>query len=354
MPAELVAGVSVARFAREIALAARLQHPHIVPLLGAGHAGDTPWFSMPFVEGQSLRAVLAKSELPIPQTVRILRDIASALAYAHERGVVHRDIKPDNVLLSDGVAVVTDFGVAKAVADSSSTLNDATVETTGLTSIGMAMGTLAYMPPEQIAGDPHVDHRADIYAFGMVAYELLAGRHPFSGRNAQAVIAAQMTEVPVSIAQVRSNTPSALAELVSACVAKSPADRPQSAREIVQRLDAVPLTSGETRTASGSVTRATNSSDAMTATTRGTRRMSVMALAATLVVLAIGGVVLWKRSATPTSTDASTTNISQIAVLPFENIGGDTANAYFADGMTDELANALAKVPALTIASRTS
>ena len=198
LPPEYAAGVSTARFQREIATAARLQHPHIVPLLAAGQAGDTPWFAMPYVEGQSLRRLLERGELPIPQTVRILRDVASALAYAHEHGVVHRDIKPDNVLLSDGTAVVTDFGVAKALAEAGPS-----GEGSGLTSVGMAMGTPAYMPPEQIAGDARLDHRADIYAFGMMAYEMLTGRHPFADRGAQQMIAAQMVELPPPVEQLR-------------------------------------------------------------------------------------------------------------------------------------------------------
>src|SRR3970282_2243768 len=156
LPPELAASVSTERFRREIMLAARLQHAHIVPLLAAGESGALPYFTMPFVEGESLRVRLARhGELPVAEAVRILREIASALAYAHEHGVVHRDIKPDNVLVSGGVAVVLDFGVAKAVAASTSP------EDAGVTSAGMAVGTPAYMAPEQAAGDPNVDQRAD-------------------------------------------------------------------------------------------------------------------------------------------------------------------------------------------------
>ena len=161
LPPEMAGHVSVDRFKREIALAARLQHPHMVPLLAAGDAGGLPFFTMPLVEGESLRAQLAKhGELPLNDAVRLLREIASALAYAHQHGVVHRDIKPDNVLLSAGSAMVTDFGVAKALSASSN------VEEHSITSIGVALGTPAYMAPEQASADPNVDHRADIYAFG--------------------------------------------------------------------------------------------------------------------------------------------------------------------------------------------
>ena len=174
LPPEMAAGVNAERFRREILLAAKLQHPHIVPLLTAGANADLLYYVMPFIQGESLRARLAREgELPVGQAARILRDVADALAYAHRQGVVHRDIKPDNVMLADGHAVVTDFGVAKAVESSTGE--------SSLTSLGVALGTPAYMSPEQAAADPHVDHRADIYAVGAMAYEMLTGRPPFTG-----------------------------------------------------------------------------------------------------------------------------------------------------------------------------
>src|SRR6185503_19532387 len=191
LPPELAADVSVARFQREISLAARLQHPHIVPLLGTGDAGGLPYYTMPFVDGETLRDRLTRGgELPVGEAVRLLREIATALAYAHEKGVVHRDVKPENVLLTGGIALVTDFGVAKAL------IASATAADGGLTSVGVSIGTPAYMSPEQVAADPNVDHRADLYALGMVAYEMLAGQAPFAGRPVQALLSAHITDKP--------------------------------------------------------------------------------------------------------------------------------------------------------------
>src|SRR6185503_4986516 len=192
LPPELAAGLSTDRFHREIHLAASLQHPHIVPLLSAGEAGGLLYYSMPLVEGESLRARLTREgELPVMESVRILRDVADALSYAHRHGVVHRDIKPDNVLLSDSHALVTDFGVAKALDEA---------RQSSITGTGLALGTPAYMAPEQAAADPHTDHRADIYALGVLGYEILAGRPPFRGPTAQAVVAAHVLQTPVPLA----------------------------------------------------------------------------------------------------------------------------------------------------------
>jgi serine/threonine protein kinase len=239
---ELAAGVNVERFRREIQLAAQLQHPHIVPLLSAGEAEGLPYFIMPFVTGESLRARVAREgEFPIAETVRILRDVVSALAYAHAYGVIHRDVKPDNVLLSGGVAVVTDFGVAKAVTASAGASGS-----TGLTSLGMALGTPAYMAPEQATASPNIDHRADIYSLGIVAYEILTGTPPFSGRSAQQVLAAQVVEEPELVERRRPAIPPMLATLVRECLAKRPADRPQTAAQVMHVLDAIATPSGGT------------------------------------------------------------------------------------------------------------
>ena len=241
LPPDLVADLSVDRFRREIQLAAQLQHPHIVPVLSAGeirvgsaNRPAVPYYTMPYVEGESLRARLARlGALPILETASILRDVAKALAYAHERGVVHRDIKPDNVLLSSGSAVVTDFGVAKAL--SSARREQAAM----LTSIGTSLGTPAYMAPEQAAADPNTDHRADLYSFGCMAYELLSGRPPFTRRTLQQLLTAQMSEPPRSIRELRPDTPPLLAELVMRCLAKDADDRPQSAADLVSVLSGV-------------------------------------------------------------------------------------------------------------------
>lgn len=238
---ELAAGVSVERFRREIQLAAQLQHPHIVPLLSAGESDGLPYFTMPFIAGESLQVKLARTgELPVSETVRILRDVASALAYAHDNGVMHRDVKPGNVLLSGGVAVVTDFGVAKAI--SASTHSGAP----NLTTLGVALGTPAYMAPEQASGDLQIDHRADLYSLGVMTYEMLAGRTPFSGRPTMSVLAAHVVEAPEPIDRLRPAVHPILATLVMQCLAKRPADRPQSAAEVINVLDAISTPTGGT------------------------------------------------------------------------------------------------------------
>jgi len=332
---DMAAGVSPERFRREIQLAAKLQHPHIVPLLSSGEVAGTPYFTMPFIDGESLRARLARQgELPVTESVRILRHVASALAYAHKHGVVHRDIKPDNVMLADDFALVTDFGVAKALSVSAAS------DSSGLTSIGLAIGTPAYMSPEQALAEPTVDHRADIYAWGVMAYEMLTGLPPFKRASAQATLAAQAIEAPEPIDKKRPGLPPALASLVMKCLEKRPADRPQSASEVLSVLDSIVTSTGGTVPTTLPPARK--------------RRLPPAAIAGAGIILlaAIGG-LLYKRGAF-TSSGGGGAEVTSVAVLPLANVEGDTASDYFSDGMTDELANALGKLPGLRVASRTS
>ena len=239
LPPEMSAAVSVERFEREIRLAARLQHPHVVPFLTAGGQGDLLYYVMPYIEGESLRARLGRvGELPIADAVEILRDATEALAEAHRQGIVHRDIKPDNILLSRGHGLVTDFGVAKAVAESG--------RGGTLTSIGVALGTPTYMSPEQAVADPHTDHRADIYALGCVAYEMLCARPPFDAPTPQGMIAAHVTQQPDPVTRYRPTIPPGLAAVVHRCLEKKAADRYQSADELLRALAAATTPLGST------------------------------------------------------------------------------------------------------------
>jgi len=237
---ELAAGISAERFEREIRTAASLQQANIVPVLATGDTDGLPYYTMPFVEGESLRARLSKQPpLSMSDTLRILGDVGRALQYAHEHGIVHRDIKPDNVLLSGGTAVVTDFGIAKALSDSRTGGAGAT-----LTALGTSIGTPAYMAPEQAAGDPDIDHRADIYAFGCMAFELLTSKPPFHGRTPSRILGAHMGEAPPSLAEARPDIPQTLTDLVMRCLAKDPADRPQTVADVITALNSVTSGSG--------------------------------------------------------------------------------------------------------------
>lgn len=228
LSSEATEGVSADRFRREIQLIARLQHPHVVPILAAGSADGSLYFMMPFVAGETLRERLAREgTLPIADVVRLLRELLDALAFAHDHGVVHRDIKPENVLVSAGHAVVADFGIAKALKESGT-----------LTSAGFALGTPTYMAPEQATADPTTDHRADLYSVGVLGYELLTGAAPFSG-TAQQVITQHLTTTPAPLRSRRPDVPDGLATLLERALAKEPATRPQTAREMIAALDAI-------------------------------------------------------------------------------------------------------------------
>ncbi len=323
---DLAAALGPERFLREVTIAANLQHPHILPLHDSGEAAGFLYYVMPYVEGATLREKLVREgELPIAEAVRILRDVADAMAYAHQRGVVHRDIKPENVMLSGRHALVTDFGVAKAV-------SEATGRQT-LTTAGVALGTPTYMAPEQAAADPHTDHRADIYAFGVVAYELLTGRPPFTGATPQAVMAAQVTMPADPVTRHRASIPPALAALVMKCLEKKPADRWQSADELIPVLEA-------TLTPSGGM-----------APVAAARSLVPRIVAAVAVVVI--GILGWQLVRRP-SAAAVRTEARSIAVLPLVNAGANADDEYLADGIADGLTSALSKVPGLKVASRNS
>src|SRR2546427_946526 len=310
----------------------------LVPVLAAGPAGDLVSYTMPLIEGESLRAKLAREgELPINETTRILCDVADALAYAHEHRVVHRDIKPDNVLIARHHAVVTDFGVAKALSESTGK--------TSLTSAGVALGTPAYMAPEQAAADPHTDHRCDIYAVGALGYEMLTGRPPFTGATPQHVLAAQVTEAPEPVTKRRATVPAALAALVMRCLEKSPADRWQTAAELLQQLEAMATPSGGvTPTGAVSVERPLRRS------WRTWERWPVYVGMVALGLLAGFGVVARFHARSGPNRAAAR---KMLVVLPFANLGRPE-DEYFADGMTEELTARLAGLHGLGVIGRTS
>ncbi len=316
---ELAATMGPERFAREIAVAARLQHPHILGVLDSGEAGGFFYYVMPYVEGETLRDRLARSgELPVPEAVRLLGEIAEALATAHGAGVVHRDIKPENILLSGRHALVMDFGVAKAVTEASGRQQ--------LTSAGVALGTPAYMAPEQASADPQMDGRVDIYALGVLAYEMLTGFPPFHGLNPQQTLAAHVMREPAPVGQQRAGLSPALETLVMRCLAKRPADRVQTADELVAALEPLATPSG------GMTPTGTQPVKAVAPVSDGRRRPLAMAVVAALVVTA--GLLVWH----PWSREgAKPLDPNLVAVLPFRVAGADPAVQYLRQGMVDLL-----------------
>lgn len=295
---ERAQGVLADRFAREIRLAANLQHPHIVPLFSAGIVDGLPYYTMPFVDGESLRSRLkSKRAIGPDESIQILRDTARALEYAHARGVVHRDIKPDNILLSGNSASVIDFGIAKALTAARSSATPP--QSSGVvTQAGFVVGTPGYMAPEQAMGQGEVDARADIYAFGCVAYEIFAGAPPFLKPTVQETLLAHIMEAPKSDKLKRPDVPRQIVDLIMSCLAKEARSRPQTATDLLRIIQ-----------------------------TESTR--------------------------TPAS-GASAVLPPAIAVLPFENMSGEKDNEYFADGITEEIINALTQIDGLRVVGRTS
>jgi eukaryotic-like serine/threonine-protein kinase len=315
LPPELTETVSADRFHREIQVAANLQHPHIVPLLSAGRAEGLLYYTMPLVEGETLRGrVMREGELPVSEACRILAEVARALSYAHRHGIVHRDIKPENVLLSEGEAQVADFGIAKALA--------AAGASDSLTTMGLVLGTPAYMAPEQAAGEGTLDARTDLYSLGVVAYEMLTGALPFNERTAQAMMAAHAVRSPEPVSIRRRAVPARLGTLVMRMLEKRPADRPQTADEVLHQLDAM------VDTKPFPVSEQAQSSAA---------RRGRWLVAGGVVALALLAAAAWLRS----RPSAPTLDPQVLAVVPFRVTGADASLRYLREGMLDLLATKL-------------
>ncbi len=334
---EIATGIGLERFQREIRLAARLQHPHILTVHDSGDLPSGPgepallWFTMPFVEGESLRDRLSREvQLPIADALRITRDVAGALDYAHRHGVIHRDIKPDNILLTESHALVADFGIARALT------GDSGGESGTLTATGMTVGTVAYMSPEQSSGEHGLDGRTDQYSLACVLYEMLAGEPPFTGPTAQAVVTRRFTEEPRALRATRPGVPAAVEHAVLRALSRVPADRFATVADFSEALEQP--SSHET---------------AVAAPTHPIRRGARKPLALILLVgFLIGAGVLfaWTRiwSRAPTAGGPLF-----MAVLPFENLG-DSADSYFADGITDDVRGKLAGISGFQVIGRAS
>jgi eukaryotic-like serine/threonine-protein kinase len=325
---ELADALGPERFLREIAIAANLRHPHILPLYDSGNAAGFLFYVMPLVEGESLAAVIRREkQLPIEDALRYAREVADALSYAHAHGVVHRDIKPDNIMIESGHAVVADFGIAKAVASAG--------DVTALTGTGMSVGTPAYMSPEQAAGDRDIDGRSDLYSLGCVLYEMLAGQPPFSGATIDVLVRQHIMTLPPPVTQFRPAVPPAVADALARALAKAPADRFNPVGQFAAAIGSGVSGSGSTQ----SVARAS-----------GPRRLLFAAIVAGVILVASVAVILGGKS--PGA--AGPGDNRSIAVLPFENIGGDTSNQSFVLGVQAEITTQLGKLSELRVASRSS
>ena len=345
---ELAHALGSERFEREIHVAARLQHPHILTVLDSGDAAGHLWFTMPFVEGESLRNRLAReSQLPVEEAVRIAREAADALDYAHRHGIVHRDIKPDNILLSDGHALVADFGIARALKAGGE----------HLTATGASIGTAAYMSPEQAAGEREVDARSDIYSLAIVLYEMLAGATPFDAPTPQATIARRFTEDPAPVRRHRSSVPEHIERALQQALARTAADRFTTARAFADALNAGPVASTTvvTPVATPVASAVAGSSSALA---RVRRTPAYLALVVGLLI-GVGALFAWSRTGSDVDPAAAMRAGSvapggvRIAVLPFENLG-DSADAYFADGVTDAVRGKLAEIDGFEVIARGS
>ncbi len=320
----LAAAVGPERFLREIQIEARLTHPHILPLHDSGSADGVPYYVMPFVEGESLRDLLAREpQLPVENALRYTREVAEALAYAHEQGVVHRDIKPENILIERGHAVVTDFGIARALDESGGGK---------LTQTGVSVGTPAYMSPEQAAGDGRVDGRSDIYSLGCVLFEMLAGRAPFVGANTASVVHQHLSVEPPRVTDLRPAAPPGLDAVIIRALAKSPADRYGDAEQFLRALE--------------EAERAPTPLPASSMPSRRALRLPHAVVASLLAATLAAG--WWLRG------HSGSGRIDSLAVLPLSNLSGDPQQEYFADGMTEELIAELSQISALRVISRTS
>jgi eukaryotic-like serine/threonine-protein kinase len=324
---ELGAAIGPDRFLREIQVVARLQHPHIVALYDSGEASGRLFYVMPYVKGESMRERLKREGPFTPsEAERVVREVADALDHAHSEGVVHRDIKPDNIILDGHHAMVTDFGIARALSESTSTL----------TQTGVVIGTPAYMSPEQISGDSIIDGRSDIYSLGCVLYEMLAGKPPFAADSVQAMMVMRFAKPAPSLEPVEARANDALKSVISTAMQLSPAERFQTARDIVKALEhpaPPPRARSSSRSRFGIPTAAV--------------------VAATLVLLAAIGIVSWNGRRVTTAAPAEV-QVASIGVLPFVNRSGDKQMDYFSDGLTDELISALSHVAGLQVAGRAS
>ena len=324
---EVAASLGADRFEREVRLAARLQHPHILGVFDSGSANGRLWFTMPYVQGESLRDRMTRErQLPVADAVRIAAEVADALHHAHEHGVVHRDIKPENILLSGRHAMVADFGIARA-------LNSAEGS---LTQTGMSIGSPGYMSPEQASGERELDARTDVYSLGCVLYEMLAGEAPFTGPNAQAVIARTLTETPRSLRATRPAVSEMLEATVARALFKVPADRWESAQAFADALHATTTTTTQSQPA-----------PAVGAPPVGRRPRSPMfAVFALGLVLGLGGLFAWRSRHADSGGRG-------LAVLPFESVGS-ADDAAFADGITEEVRGKLTGIPGIRVTARTS